>query len=254
MIVLFTDFGLDGPYVGQMKAVLHREAPGVPVVDLFADAPMFDPRRSAYLLSAYAVEFPPPVVFLAIVDPGVGGDRRPVVVEADGRRFVGPDNGLFELVWRRARDRHVRLIDWRPERLSASFHGRDLFAPVAARLASGSPVATTPGHGLTNTAADWPDDLAEIVYLDHYGNAMTGLRAATLGAGTGLDVGGRYLARQRTFSDAAPGQAFWYENANGLAEISVNRGRADRDLGLSVGSAVVVIGNQACGNARRGAE
>ena len=101
MIVLFTDFGLSGPYVGQMKAVLHREAPGVAVVDLFADAPAFDPRRSAYLLAAYATEFPPPTVVLAVVDPGVGGERRPVVVEADGRRFVGSDNGLFELVWRR---------------------------------------------------------------------------------------------------------------------------------------------------------
>lgn len=242
MIVLFTDFGLDGPYVGQMKAVLHREAPGIPVVDLLADAPPFDPRRSAYLLAAYAVEFPPPTVFLAVVDPGVGGDRRSVVVEADGRRFVGPDNGLFELVWRRARERRAHLIDWRPARLSASFHGRDLFAPVAARLAAGAQVATTPARSLSNIAADWPDDLAEIVYLDHYGNAMTGLRAAALGAETFIEVGGHHLARQRTFSDAAAGQAFWYENANGLVEISVNRGRADRDLGLALGSKVAVAG------------
>jgi len=138
MIVLFTDFGLDGPYVGQMKAVLHRDAPGVPVIDLFADAPAFDAKRSAYLLAAYAEEFPAPTVFLAVVDPGVGGARRPLMVEADGRRYVGPDNGLFEIVWRRARRRRGGAITWRPERLSASFHGRDLFAPVAARLAVGS--------------------------------------------------------------------------------------------------------------------
>ena len=236
MIVLFTDFGLAGPYVGQVKAVLHREAPGIPVIDLFADAPAFDARRSAYLLAAYASEFPPPVTFLAVVDPGVGGDRRAIVVEADGRRFVGPDNGLFELVWRRATKRRVLTIDWRPDRLSTSFHGRDLFAPVAARLASGQGVALTPVDGLAAAARDWPDDLPEIVYIDHYGNAMTGLRAEAIPAGAMVEIVGRRLARLRTFSDAGEGAAFWYENANGLVEIAVNRGRADRELGLTPGS------------------
>jgi S-adenosylmethionine hydrolase len=242
MIVLFTDFGSSGPYVGQMKAVLHREAPGVPVIDLFADAPAFDARRSAYLLAAYAEEFPPPAVFLAIVDPGVGSERRPLVVEADGRRYVGPDNGLFELAWRRAGRRRAATIAWRPERLSASFHGRDLFAPVAARLAIGAEVSLAAIDELAREPRSWPDDLAEIVYLDHYGNAMTGLRASRLDARATIEVGGRRLARQRTFSDAAAGEAFWYENANGLVEISVNRGRADRDLSLSIGSRLAVSG------------
>lgn len=240
MIVLFTDFGLEGPYVGQMKAVLHREAPGVPVVDLFADAPVFDAKRSAYLLAAYATEFPAPAVFLAVVDPGVGGDRRPIVVEADGRRFVGPDNGLFELVWRRATQRRAFAIDWRPERLSASFHGRDLFAPMAARLAWGNTAGLSPIDRLP--PRDWPDDLAEIVYVDRYGNAMTGLRAASLAEDARIEAGDRSLPRLRTFPDAAPGDGFWYENANGLAEIAVNRGRADWDLGLTIGSPVTVTG------------
>jgi len=238
MIVLFTDFGLAGPYIGQMKAVLYREAPGVPVIDLFADAPAFDPGRSAYLLAAYAAEFPPPAVFLAVVDPGVGGDRLPIVVEADGRRFVGPDNGLFELVWRRARDRRVWSVAWRPQRLSASFHGRDLFAPVAARLAVGRNVALTPLE--QPDRRDWPDDLAEIVYIDVYGNAMTGMRAAAIPYTAAILAGGAVLRQRRTFSDAAPGTAFWYENANGLVEISVNQGRADRDLELHVGAAVAI--------------
>jgi hypothetical protein len=241
MIVVFTDFGLAGPYVGQMKAVLHREAPGVPVVDLFADAPTFDPKRSAYILAAYATEFAPPVVFLAVVDPGVGSERRPVVVEADGRRFVGPDNGLFEMAWRRASQRSAKVVDWRPARLSASFHGRDLFAPVAARLASGKEVAATPVGALARVAEGWPDDLAEIVYVDHYGNAMTGLRAEALGPEDLIEAAGLRLRRRRTYSDAAPGEPFWYENANGLAEISVNTGRADRDLLLVVGTPVGVL-------------
>ena len=93
MIALFTDFGLEGPYTGQMKAVLHRMAPGVKVIDLFADAPMGDPKTSAYLLAAYAPWFPEGTVFLCVVDPGVGGERAAVVVEADGRVFVGPGGG-----------------------------------------------------------------------------------------------------------------------------------------------------------------
>lgn len=236
MILLFTDFGLAGPYIGQMKAALHREAPGVPVIDLFADAPAFDAQRSAYLLAAYASEFPPPATFLAVVDPGVGGGRRAIVVEADGRRFVGPDNGLFELAWRRATQRQAFAIDWRPDRLSSSFHGRDLFAPVAARLASGQGVALSPIDGLAAAPRAWPDDLRQIVYIDHYGNAMTGLRAEAVPAGAFVEIGDRRLPRLRTFSDAGDGAAFWYENANGLAEIAVNRGRADRDLGLAIGT------------------
>jgi S-adenosylmethionine hydrolase len=240
MILLFTDFGLNGPYTGQVKAVLAREAPGVPVLDLFADAPAFDPQLSAYLLAAYATEFPAGSLFLCVVDPGVGTARRPLVVEADGRFFVGPDNGLFELVRRRAAMVRAWTIDWRSQRLSASFHGRDLFAPVAATLARGEPV---PGTGLDPAAiarSDWPDELARIVYVDVYGNAMTGLRAAALPADTAFRVGGQTVRRGRTFADAPPGAALWYENSNGLAEIAVNQGRADQALGLSVGLPVEV--------------
>src|ERR1700756_2813239 len=90
MIVLFTDFGLYGPYTGQVKAVLHQVAPGVPAIDLFADAPVGNPKASAYLLAAYAAWFPVGTVFLCIVDPGVGGTRPAIVIEADGRWYVGP--------------------------------------------------------------------------------------------------------------------------------------------------------------------
>jgi S-adenosylmethionine hydrolase len=240
LIALFTDFGLAGPYTGQMKAVLQREAAGVPVIDLFADAPMRNPRAAAYLLAAYAVWFPAGTVVLAVVDPGVGSARAALVVEADGRLYVGPDNGLFELVRRRAGRARVWEITWRPELLSASFHGRDLFAPVAARLARGEAPPGDPCGPEMVSRSDWPDDLAEIVYLDHYGNAMTGLRAHVLPEGAQLKTAGRSLSRARTFSDVKPGEAFWYENSNGLAEIAVNDGRADETLGLAIGSAVEV--------------
>src|SRR5260370_1409515 len=139
MIVLFTDFGLQGPYTGQMKAVLHQMAPGIPAIDLFADAPAGNPKAAAYLLAAYAQWFAAGTTFLCVVDPGVGGPRPPVMLEADGRWYVGPGNGLFELVERRATRARSFEIEWRPENLSPSFHGRDLFAPVAAMLARGEP-------------------------------------------------------------------------------------------------------------------
>ncbi len=241
MIVLFSDFGRAGPYVGQIQAVLYRMAPGVPLVDLFADAPAFDPMASAYLLAAYAPEFAAGSVFVCVVDPGVGGARAPLIVRADGRWFVGPDNGLLALVARRAGTAEAWEITWRPEVLSASFHGRDLFAPVAARLVLGEiPPGSPWGSPCPVPREDWPDDLARIVYIDGFGNAMTGLRAAGLAADAVLRAAGRRLRRARTFSDLAPGEAFWYENANGLAEIAVNRGRADEALGLAVGSAIEV--------------
>jgi S-adenosylmethionine hydrolase len=163
-----------------MKAVLHQMAPGTPLINLFADAPVGNPKASAYLLAAYAEWFAVGTVFLCVVDPGVGGTRPAIIVEADGRWYVGPGNGLFELVQRRAATTRSWDINWKPEHLSASFHGRDLFAPVAAILARGELPPGQPRQDDTHRQTDWPDDLPEVVYIDHFGNAMTGLRAITL--------------------------------------------------------------------------
>ena len=222
-------------------AVLHQRAPDVPVVSLFADAPSARPKPSAYLLAAYGVWFPAGTVLLCVVDPGVGGARRAVVAEADGRLYVGPDNGLFDIVMRRATTARLWEIAWRRSSLSASFHGRDLFAPVAARLAAGENIAALARPAADESAArNWPDDLAEIVYVDHYGNAMTGLRGALVPAEARLIAGGQQIEPAATFSAVPPGEAFWYVNSNGLAEIAVNGGRADTALGLDIGSAVAI--------------
>lgn len=242
MIALFTDFGAAGPYTGQMKAVIHRECPGAAIVDLLADAPTHDPRAAAYLLAALVPEFPEGTVFLCVVDPGVGDPaRRPAAVSIDGQWFVGPDNGLFNVVAERGRAVEWWDIDWRPARLSASFHGRDLFAPLAARLARGDAVPGTVCPLQDRILPGWPQDLAEIVYIDHFGNAMTGLRAAKLDAMRCLELNGTAIAHARTFSAVPVGRAFWYENANGLAEIAVNQGRAQQALAVAVGDKVRVV-------------
>lgn len=166
---------------------------------------MGSPKASAYLLAVYASWFPVGTVFLCLVDPGVGGTCPAVVLEADGRWYAGPGNGLFELVQRRAAKTCSWDIDWRPERLSASFHGRDLFAPVAAILALGEPPPGQQRGDGADRRADWPDDLREIVYVDHFGNAMTG--SAILVPNASIAAAGRLLERERTFSDRPPGAA-----------------------------------------------
>ncbi len=237
--MLFTDFGWNGPYVGQMKAAIVKRAPEVPVIDLLHDAPAFDPKASAYLLPAYAACFPKGSVFLCVVDPGVGGTRDPLIVRADGRWFVGPGNGLFEIVRRRAAPSRQWIIEWRPEHLSASFHGRDLFAPVAAGLARGVMPAARILTADEQRHHDWPDDLAEVTYVDHYGNAVTGTRASRIGTDSSVTINGQTIDHARTFGDKEPGQAFWYANANGLLEISVNQGRAVDVLGAAVGTPIL---------------
>jgi S-adenosylmethionine hydrolase len=241
MIVLFTDFGLEGPYMGQMKAVLHQQAPGVPIVDLFADAPVGNPKASAYLLAAYAEWFPATTIFLCVVDPGVGGTRPAITLAADNRWYVGPGNGLFELIQRRAGKTRSWDIEWKPDRLSPSFHGRDLFAPAAAMLARGEPPPGRLRENDEDRRPDWPDDLYEVVYLDHFGNAMTGVRATMMPSEARLVAAGRVLECARTFSDLPVGTPFWYENSNGLVEIAVNQGQADRELGLAIGTSVEMV-------------
>lgn len=241
MILLFTDFGLEGPYIGQMKAVLLQQAPGVGLIDLFSDVPPYDAKGAAYLLAAYSHGFPEESVFLCVVDPGVGSARKGVVVRADDRWYVGPDNGLFNVVARRAGTVQWWDIDWCPERLSASFHGRDLFAPVAARLARGEAPPGVLQDPSFRVDREWPDDLAQVVYIDRFGNVMTGIRASVLGPDAMLALNGHCLKRARTFSDVPPGAGFWYENANGLAEIAVNQGRADQRLGAKAGDPVAVL-------------
>lgn len=235
MIALFTDFGSAGPYVGQMHAVLAMTAPGTPVVDLFHDNPRYDSRAAAYLLPAYAAIFPPQTVFICVVDPGVGGERRPLAVQADGNWYVGPDNGIFNLVVRRAQQCEVYEIRWRPQTLSESFHGRDLFAPVAAGLAQGVQPESRPVTLATVSTVAWPDDLACVLYIDGYGNAISGVRSSQIPVNSVLRVHGQAVPHARVFGDMPPGQAFWYGNANGLVEMAVNRGSAQQMLGLTQG-------------------
>lgn len=238
-ILLLTDFG-GGLYVGQIQAVLHARLPSIPCLGLVQDLPAFRPDLAAYLLPALMRDLPDESLYLCVVDPGVGGERDGLVVEADGDWLIGPDNGLLSCVIRRARRCSVWRIGWRPERLSASFHGRDWFAPAAARLIQGEALDLSPLDPQALVGMDWPDERAVIVYVDRFGNLMTGLRAASVDPDAAILLAGRRLKRARTFCEVGLGEAFWYENSLGLVEIAVNQGRADRLLGLEVGDPIAI--------------
>ncbi len=205
------------------------------VLDALHHAPDFAIAPAAHLLAALAPRYPRGAVFLGVVDPGVGGKRGAIVVEADGRRFVGPDNGLFSILWQRARRALCHRIAWRPERLSSSFHGRDLFAPVAAALATRVPRGWLEPKRRPDVRLP-AGDLPQVIYIDHYGNALTGIRAASLPGKKIVLVKGRRLRHAGTF-EAARGP-FWYGNSLGLVEIALPRGSAARRLGLRVGTPV----------------
>jgi len=235
MISLFTDFGTGGLYVGQVKAVLQERAPKIPVIDLLHDAPAFNVKAGAHLLAALAARLPKSGVTLSVVDPGVGGPREPVAVLADGRWFVGPDNGLISVVAARAKKHEAFSIGWRPKELSTSFHGRDLFAPVAAMIARGD--RKTPKLKKAALAVSFgADDLGEVIYVDHFGNLVTGLRAGNVPRDRVLVIDGRAVRYASVFSEVRQGEVFWYENSLGLLELAANSASAQQVLGLKPGS------------------
>lgn len=239
-ICLFTDFGAADLYVGQVKAVLDARAPGVRVIDLLHDAPAFNVTAAAHLLAALISRMPPGQVVLGVVDPGVGTDRDAVAVHADAHWYVGPDNGLFSVLTARATRCEIWRVIALPADASPSFHGRDVFAPMVAAIAS----RRFPDSGVapaSRLAVELDSgDLPEVIHVDHYGNAWTGLRAAGVAPTRRLDVAGREVPHARVFGAVPAGAAFWYENSSGLVEVAVNLGSAARALGLAVGTPVAL--------------
>jgi S-adenosyl-L-methionine hydrolase (adenosine-forming) len=228
LILTFTDFGSPGPYLGQMEAAVRREAPSASVIHLQSDAPACNPKFSAYLLAALANQFDA-AVFVCVVDPGVGGVRRPLLIESRGQWFVGPDNGLFAPLLRQRQAEECRIyhVLQHPSGAAKTFHGRDLFASVAAKVHKKQYIKTQITSKL-EVGTGWQSDLYEFIYADHYGNLFSGVRGSCIDNGARLVVGERQIAWAPQFDAVAPGEPFWYVNSCGLVEVAVNGGRADR--------------------------
>ena len=235
MIFLFTDYGVSDPYCGMMRAAIWEHAPGSTVVDLLHHAPDFNIRASAHLLAAMSSGMPTGNICVAVVDPGVGSERDAVLMRADGLWYVGPDNGLLAVVAERARNVECWRIDWRPKNLSVSFHGRDLFAPVAAWIETGAfPHDKLSKIARLQVSLD-SSDLAEVIYIDHYGNLLTGLRATHVPRSAHFLLASYLVPFRKVFSEALSGHPFWYENSLGLVEFALNGGSAAQFPGARVG-------------------
>ena len=253
IVTLTTDFGGGSYYVGAMKGVILRIAPEVQLVDISHQIPPQDVLAAAFVLRHAAYEFPPGTVHLAVVDPGVGTRRHPLVVQSNGHLWVGPDNGLFSFVLDRA-DRQIRQIA-RPDlgrpNPSNTFHGRDLFAPLAAHLCRGLDLAAV-GPPLAD-----PVRLAEaapcksanridghIVHIDGFGNLVSNIAVADIapwGSGLCIRLGTHVLtALCRTYEDVEPGAPLALIGSAGLLEVAVNCGHAARQLGVQRRASLVV--------------
>lgn len=217
-----------------MEFVIRTANPRAHVINLVADAPRCNPTASSYLLASLCKFFPVDSVFLCVVDPGVGGARLPIVLKADGRWFVGPNNSLLNTVACHAMVAEWWIIEWRPKDLSASFHGRDLFAPIAAQIDHGGNLSGLKSWCGPNLSA-WHGDIDEIIYVDHYGNLMTGRRFICEYDGKKLFIDKHSIPQSNTFGAVPVGQPLWYKDSIGLIEIAVNQNRADEYLGVEIG-------------------
>lgn len=257
VITLTTDFGAADWFVGAMKGAILSVAPRVTIVDLCHGVPAGDIRAGAFALRAAFRHFPRGTIHVAVVDPGVGSARSGLAVRTADYLFVGPDNGVLSLALAEERLRAVhRLANARFFRhpVSQTFHGRDVFGPVAAHLAKGVPLTSLGPKESDFVRLAWPrpllkgDELrGEVVYVDGFGNAITNLSESALRALAAgwrdliCDVGRRRrLPFASHYQAVAAGQAAAVLGSSGLLEIAVNGGSAARRLALRVGSRVRV--------------
>lgn len=262
LIALLTDFGTRDTYVGVMKAVIATIAPKAHVVDLTHEVRPQDVRGGAYALLVAAPYFPPDTIFVAVVDPGVGGARRPLALRAGGKRFVGPDNGLFSEVLRESpADIAVLLADprYRLPDVSTTFHGRDIFAPAAAHMAAGVPLEALGPHVDSGGLVMLPEPRrfrdaggvwhGEVLHVDHFGNLVTTLRRRDLDVAPEAPEAIRSAwmvvlgdteikSLNRTFADVEPGEPLAYFGSDGYLEIAVRDGDAAGRLRATVGTAL----------------
>lgn len=257
LVTLLTDFGQRDGYVGAMKGALLSCVPGLTLIDLSHDIAPFDVRAAGYLLASAAFDFPPGTIHVAVVDPGVGGRRRLLIAETEGQRFLVPDNGLLDICRLRARVwrwYHVTRFELAHHPIAPTFHGRDLFAPLAAALARGVS-ATRMGVrlrdvplrlGLPPASADGDRLCGTIMHVDRFGSLMStidgqAVRRCTHGASCRVRIGGHVIRRWvRTYADAPRGTAVALIGSLGWLEISVVEGSASDRLRVGCGDSVVL--------------
>lgn len=251
-VVLLTDFGPASAYTGQIKCVIERLAPGTPVIDLAHDLPPQDIAAAALVLFGARAHLPQPCVVCAVVDPGVGSSRRILAAEfAQGIRVLAPDNGLLALWCETEAPRALHALanaDLFQHPVSPVFHGRDIFAPVAARLACGLPLEET-GAAIQKPAAPPPWTaperttrgwMGQVLCADRFGNLITSLRTEHVPSGCGCIMAGRRRIKLCThYAEAPAGTVLALPGSFGFLELAVRNGSAAQTLGFKPGTPVL---------------
>lgn len=256
IITLTTDFGLKDHYVSVMKAVMLSIDPGLRFIDISHEIPPQDVMAGAWVVRNSAMHFPPGTVHLVVVDPGVGTSRKPVGIKIRDQYFIGPDNGIFSLIAEDYEYEAFQLINetyWLDNR-SATFHGRDIFAPAAAHLATGVPIGKL-GEPLEQLVTyRWALPIADrdgvqgwVVHIDRYGNLITNIPSGMVGD-TGenralrIYVGNTILKEiVTTFADVPEGEPAAYIGSSDNLEVAINKGNAQKMLGVEKGAQVSIV-------------
>lgn len=255
IITLLTDFGSQDYFVGAMKGVILSINSSATIVDVTHEIPPQDVRAGAFNLLAAYKDFPPGSIHLAVIDPGVGSARRGIVIDCAGQFFVGPDNGLFS--WICDREQNFRAFELSDQKffrhpVSRTFHGRDIFAPVAAAVANGVAVEEFGPRieelvrleSLMPGRSDGGSIEATIIHIDRFGNCITNLAAEHFGPGVKLVVNGREVSGVRAFfsdSAASDDELFCVFGSTGFLEIAVQNSSAAQILNAKQGDRVVVL-------------
>jgi hypothetical protein len=274
VIVLLTDFGLDDAYVGVMKGVILRICPQVHLIDLCHTVQPQQIRQAAFLLANAYAYFPKGTIFLVVVDPGVGSSRKAIAVHAGDYTFVAPDNGVLSYTLEKIGEVAVAEIsnrDYFRKQVSSTFHGRDIFAPVAAHLASGVSFEAL-GDALSDMVI-LPQPVlivgngtvtGEVINIDHFGNIITSIGHLSLNADTCAELDAAFVKEvmnifripnacsirlhkthiqglHHTYSDAPLNEAFALINSDGFLEIAVRSGNAARQLDVQIGDPVEIV-------------
>ena len=259
ILTLTTDFGTRDHYVGVMKGVILGICPQASIVDISHQVTPYEIPEGAFLLAQAYPHFPPGTVHAVVVDPGVGTARRPILLEAARQFFVAPDNGVLSMVLSREEKRKVRAITeekWFRKPVSRTFHGRDIFAPVAARLAAGVPASRFGkliDDYLRREGMDRPIHTGKriwtggVLHIDHFGNMVTNVRPEHIpglpeGRPFHMTVGPYRLAHiARSYAECPQGEPFLIVGSSGYLEISMNQASAAKAMGCGVGAHVEVV-------------
>jgi S-adenosyl-L-methionine hydrolase (adenosine-forming) len=257
VITVTTDFGQQGPFVATMKGRILAHLPAARIIDVTHEVPVYWPAEAGFWLARAYAYFPAGSVHVAVVDPGVGTARDIIAVVSDGHAFLAPDNGLLAPVVARSKSPAIFRLDttkaiarFKLPVPSATFHGRDIFAPLAAELAAGRVTPAELGPSTTDIVPSWVDEpsvTAEqvagvIITIDHFGNLITNIDGELIRAFPApvVRAGGHSLPLRRTYGDARPGEFLALVNSFGVIEIARAEQSAAEALGLGRGAPVTI--------------